>query len=770
MTAESVFVRLFNVSAAAVWLVLAVLLARLVLRRAPKWTRLLLWALVAVRLIVPFSVESPISLVPSAETIRTDVVTSEEPRIHTGIDAINSVVNPILQGGAESGEVGVGDAAGREGEGALPANDGAARSVDGGETAIPQSPAPAFEASVDTMQTAIRIASVVWLCGVGAMLGYALASYMLLRRRVREAVAEDGRVWTCDRVPSPFILGLIRPKIILPSSLPDGEREMALAHERAHLRRADHVWKPLGFLLLAVNWYNPAIWLAYVLLCRDIELACDERVIRTLGESAKAQYSRALIGASVTRRSISACPLAFGENDVKGRVKNVLNYKKPAFWIVIAAILVCAAVAVFFLTSPKKPDGGETPAQSGESTVTDQKPEDESGMDDPSDGGESVSWAMSEDYSTKELLGMITYRLEKENGDKTGNDIPDGYVMAWTDRGAEGVYFYVTVNKSVYSPDSSRAVYYENIIYADAFLCGTSCDSVTLFDPYGFDPATRDKNDIPAGYPTVVLTDRKDMLEYRIDVIDGRIILSDGENELHRLESANERDIALEAVGAVPREVWYCELPIIDGVYNDRSVLKLFPEKHWALLSFGSFSGFILSEEYSEDDDTLTFSNGSYKYAFRKVDGALEYDVLHSTGPTYGAFGDGALFRRDLYLDPIYSHYDTATFDINGDGVDERVGIGMGMTSGVFTFTVTATAENGEYVCGGWFRTKFYPDIRFAERNGERVIEATDTDGNTDVLHIRAFGSVVELTNENGEPINADRLSVKQIQAAASGS
>ena len=517
---EGIFIRLFNVGAAAAWLVLAVLLARLVLRRAPKWTRLILWALVAVRLLVPFSIESPISLVPSADTIPPDVVTSEEPRIHTGIEAFNSIVNPILRGGAESGEVGVGDASGRESEGALPANDGAARSADGGDTAMPQSPAPAFEASVDTMQTAIRIASVVWLCGTAAMLIYALASYVRLRLRVREAVRDERRVWTCDRVASPFILGVIRARIYLPSSLGEGEREIVLAHERAHLRRGDHIWKPLGFALLAVNWYNPAIWVAYILLCRDVELACDERVIRTLGESAKAPYSRALIDASVRRRTISACPLAFGGNDVEERVKNVLNYKKPAFWIIIAALAVAAALAVFFLTSPKSADGGtggETPAQSGEASSESQG----------ADAANEEHWALGEDYSQKTLIGAVEYRLEKEKESGVDRHTYDGAVAAWIDVEGNWRYFYLTITESkrpLYSV--TNPLYDENIVYADAFA--VECAALKLAYPDGGDAlstAMRDSDDIVPGYAKVILDGRI----YEIAIRDGHIVLSDGE-------------------------------------------------------------------------------------------------------------------------------------------------------------------------------------------------------------------------------------------------
>ena len=182
---------------------------------------------------------------------------------------------------------------------------------------------------------------------------YAAISALRLRLRVRTAVRLEGNVFQSEFVPSPFILGVLRPRIYLPFGLEPGAQDMVLAHERAHLKRGDQLWKPLGFLLLTAYWFNPVCWLAYVLFCRDIEAACDEKVVRELGESCKTAYSRALLQCSVPRRMITACPLAFGETGVKGRIKSVLNYKKPAFWVVLAAVFVSIAVAVCFLTDPK---------------------------------------------------------------------------------------------------------------------------------------------------------------------------------------------------------------------------------------------------------------------------------------------------------------------------------------------------------------------------------------------------------------------------------
>ena len=312
---DAVFLKLLNLSLTASWLCLAVLLVRLLLKKAPKAISCALWALVGLRLLFPFSIESMLSLIPSAEPLPEDMLLSPTPTINSGIPVINEVVNPVIS----------------------------------------DSLAPNPGDSVNPMQVITTVAGYVWLVGMAAMLVYMLVTYLRVRRKVAEAVKIEGNVYECDHVDTPFILGVIRPRIYLPSSMSDSDRAFVIAHEQAHLRRLDHVWKPLGFLLLTVYWFNPLLWLGYILLCRDIELACDEKVIRQLGTDIKKQYSEALINCSVPRRAISACPLAFGEVGVKGRIKSVLNYKKPAFWIILVAVVALVVTGVCFLTDPPTP-------------------------------------------------------------------------------------------------------------------------------------------------------------------------------------------------------------------------------------------------------------------------------------------------------------------------------------------------------------------------------------------------------------------------------
>lgn len=308
-----IFQKALNMSIAAGWLILAVIALRLLLRRAPKRFRLLLWAVVGLRLALPWSIESALSLIPSAQTLPEGIMLERAPVLDTGISSLNGAINP-------------------------------------GFTAAFT---PELGASANPLQVLLPIAAALWMLGAAAMLLWALVSWLRLRKRVREAVRLEENVYECE-IASPFVLGLFRPRIYLPFSLENGERELVLAHERAHITAGDHIIKPLGWLLLAAHWYNPLVWLAYALFCRDIELACDERVVRGLSLSDRADYSQALLDLSRPRGGVRACPLAFGESSVKGRVKSVLCYKKPAFWLVLLAVVVCVGAAVCFLTDPKE--------------------------------------------------------------------------------------------------------------------------------------------------------------------------------------------------------------------------------------------------------------------------------------------------------------------------------------------------------------------------------------------------------------------------------
>ena len=321
MEMEMIFLNVFNRSLAAGWLILAVIVVRFLLKKAPRRLSCVLWAVVAVRLLCPFFPASSFSLIPSGETISAEAVRfAPAPAIDSGIPALNEALNPMI-----------------------------------GERF-----APAPGTSVNPVYIWTAVAGIVWLVGVAVMAGYALLSSLRMRSVVREAVPlESGaalpdNVWLCDAVRSPFILGIVRPKIYLPSGITREQMLCILAHEQAHVERLDHCLKPFGWLLLSVYWFHPLVWIAYMLFCRDLELACDEKVVGGMDLDGRKAYSHALLACSLQRKMIFSYPLAFGEIGVRERVKGILHYRKPAGWLAAVAVLACAAVAVCFLTDPKE--------------------------------------------------------------------------------------------------------------------------------------------------------------------------------------------------------------------------------------------------------------------------------------------------------------------------------------------------------------------------------------------------------------------------------
>lgn len=313
-----VFLRLFNMSITTGWLILFVMLFRVVLKKAPSWIRCLLWGFVGLRLVLPFSIESILSLIPSAETIpQSNMLSTAPPQIDSGFSIINQAVNPIIT-----------------------------------ET---------YTEYGNQFPSFISVFSVIWIIGLAIMLTYGVVSYLMLYVKVRASVIQEENIYLCDNIDSPFVLGIIKPKIYMPSGFSDEQIKYIVAHEKSHLKRKDHWWKPIGFALLSVYWFNPLIWLAYVLLCRDIELACDEKVIKDMENADMKGYSETLVNCSSMRRKVLVCPLAFGEISVKGRVKAMLNYKKPAFWVIAVAVTTCVIVVTCFLTNPQKNENTGTP-------------------------------------------------------------------------------------------------------------------------------------------------------------------------------------------------------------------------------------------------------------------------------------------------------------------------------------------------------------------------------------------------------------------------
>lgn len=319
-----IFLYIVNMSITATILAVVVLLLRLLLKKAPKWISVLLWGLVALRLICPFAVESPFSLMPKTDWLVQESVTEEDLFLNSAPDSI-------------------------------PAFDS---SSFGSDITVQYSYYPLENSNIETHRgiSVSFILSCVWAAGMAALLLYTVISTIRLHKSIGAAIRVRDNVWESSAVESPFVLRIIRPRIYVPRGMSEEKLAYVIAHEEAHIRRKDHWWKPLGFLLLTIHWFNPVLWLAYILLCRDIEMACDERVIKEYDDVQRADYSEALLDCSVkssrSRQMITACPLAFGEVSVKERIKSVLHYKKPTFWIVVLAVFACVVTAMCFLTNP----------------------------------------------------------------------------------------------------------------------------------------------------------------------------------------------------------------------------------------------------------------------------------------------------------------------------------------------------------------------------------------------------------------------------------
>ena len=350
-----IFSGVLQMSIAAAWMIPVVMVLRLLLKRAPKWVNLVLWGLVGLRLVCPFVPESRFSLMPKLPILSGYLYGNM-----IGNPAGNVFRADTLQNGTNFSN--------NISQAALDGSMGAAGSGMGGAFGITGSGIGAFGAGVWRIPERLLSAfSILWLAGVILFTGYAVYSYARVRRQVAEAMWLRENLWICDEVKSPFILGLRKPKIYLSSSMDEVLYPYVIAHEQAHLKRGDQWWKPLGFLILAIHWFQPFVWVAYLLFCNDLELACDESAVKKLNPQERKDYSYALLSCSMQRRLVTVCPLAFGEVGVKKRVKEILNYKKPTFWVVLAAVAVCGIVAVCFLTNPKQGTTPLLPNEAGKS-------------------------------------------------------------------------------------------------------------------------------------------------------------------------------------------------------------------------------------------------------------------------------------------------------------------------------------------------------------------------------------------------------------------
>ncbi len=651
---DAVFLKILNMSITASYLVLAVILLRLVLSKAPKWTRVVLWSFVALRLLVPVSLKSVLSLIPSVETIPEYFTATRTPMIDSGIPAVNHAINPILQ----------------------------------------SSLTPTVGASVNPAQVWVFVFANIWVCGMAFMAVYTLVSYLRIRRRVREAVLLRENIWLCDRIGTPFLLGLIRPRIYLPVEMAEADAEYVIAHERAHLKRRDHVWKPLGFLLLTVHWFNPVLWVAYILLCRDIELACDERVLRKMGTESKKPYSQALINCSMPRRQIAACPLAFGEVGVKTRIRGILYYKKPAFWILLVAVAVLTAAAVCLLTDPvggtlrkiEKRDLTQTAQDTvvlriedhGESMNVIGFPQEnlQALLDLRISQGE-VSKNRSEDRDMSHTVELL-FRFVLEEGDVgTAIHFSDDFTEVWVDDNVKP-----TLSYRVLEPDWAEKLYNG--------LCG---------------------------YPVPELETELPMSAY---------------SNIYRFEREGDASILM-----LSRTDNTCML-----VYS----------LHHSYCPRGTY------EETAEQVTVTLYDGARYVFRRDRMSllfqaGESSGFSMASYGPDYmktATAEDGAVFRAVFLSNGLM--IDSIRYDIDRDGTEEICTLAYGVTSGLFSFSFLVTQDEiPEYT--GMF-VMDHAELRFTEQDGELKVQAVTTmPAEVRCLDISLQDGAVILT-ENGNPIH----------------
>lgn len=618
---SELFLKIVNMSISASWAVVAVLALRFCLKKAPKWVNVLLWGIVAMRMVFPFSIESVLSLIPSAETISPTIMMEQSPSVQTGVPALNHVINPVISG----------------------------------------SFTPAPGASANPLQIWIPVLAGIWLFGIVALFLYSAVSYCRLRRKVCEAVILRDNIYQSENVCSPFVLGIIRPKIYLPYHMDSREVGHVIAHEQTHIRRKDHWWKPLGFLLLTIHWFNPLMWLSYVLLCRDIELACDEKVIGKMGNAQRADYTQALVACSVDRRLIAACPLAFGEIGVKERVKSVMNYKKPAFWIVLASVIVCAVIAVCFLTNPI---GFQFDVSAN--TIVSANHFDMRNADDP------VSIEMTP-AQISELNSRLAGVKNCKRSDKYAGLTPGYQISAQMQDGS-----YIRI--SGYSLSDNTMVDIEQNGKRYAVSDREFQEYLSRICAGGDVSAAFDLQPLRAQYPEYFDLDASAGLDVYVWQM-----------------APDSYYFGLLPHAASPRDSTAQELLALRGASSEQmryilAAYALDPDDIHVIPWQNPISSYIPEcWIVTENGESLEEKQAQY---IQTVSAML--------------FGEGNTLLHDDY--PIY---DSIVFDVDGDGIDEVCVLGFGRTSGLFTFTFRAaeigadTLKYDTLFCTEWYDLSF---------------------------------------------------------------
>ena len=630
---EHLFIHVLNISITASFLVLAIIIYRLFAKKAPRWVSVLLWGLVGVRLLLPFELESEISLVPSKSTVPQTITHDRYPALDTGFGSVDEIVNPILSGSME----------------ARP------------------------EYSANPMAVWMTVLGWIWLGVMVCMLLYMAASFIYLRIKTRVGVKREDNVYLCDYVKTPFILGVIRPRICLPSDISDKDYIHVVAHEEAHIKRLDHIWKPLGFLLLSVYWFNPLLWVAYVLLCRDIESACDERVISELDDKERAEYSEALLSLGIRARVISACPLAFGEVSVRSRVSAIARYKRPAAVLVAVSVTVVAVFAACFLTYKKN---------------------------------EAVKINTGIWYAQK-VVGAL-----EENADCDGTPrlvfTEGGDVLVESDDLSDLCYVRLGKMNRAYISESEYERLFEGVKFREGYSAADLHGSVKT--------ACRITPSISSG------------------VTSDEVYLLRSDDALYMGYRYGERITELYEMclgEALPTYVYNTEY-VSDSTLDARIVLDT--ELRTGRVVFGSHTSYEAYGKYTYENGKITLiteDDFALKLVFLDVGDALIFSERESnTRGLSGLFDDGATFHSYYRYQRRCS--DTKAFDVNGDGAFEVIFAYIGEDG-----TLYYMIHRYKTLVEGTVPFTAYDHISFEEEGGSLYLDCEYSDKDMSVYRYR---------------------------------
>ncbi len=676
---ENLFITLLNMSINATYIIIAVVLFKLILRKSPRWIHCILWSLVSVRLVLPFSFKSKLSVLPTDKTIVTPVSefnaqigtkeTFSDTIVYTPINIIEQTANNEK----------------------------------------------AFEL------TFTNLASIIWLIGVCLLFIYAIYSYLKIKLRVKPSINLYDNVYICDSIPSPFILGVFKPKIYIPSGTPTNDYEMILSHEKAHLKRGDHIWKPIAYILLSLYWFNPFLWIAYYLLSRDIEIACDEKVIKNLSLDEKKCYSTALLNSSVSKRFITVCPLAFGETGVKNRIKNVFNYKKPAFWIIAVSVVICGIVAACFLTNPVDKNSVELDSNisninyfsdlegiSAEITKIDLV------SDTP-----SVTVKYDSRFEKEVVFGDSYYVYKSENGewvncDRVKNDVwfAIGYPIV------NGGFFEKTYSLTSHDLDESGEYKFETdfLVKNQTLNKDGSRKKYHIGFTFTLDtPVPYNEENISASY------NFKDSIQ---------------------LKFMNSPDPFIPCIRINRIDKTYM------FTYSGYS-------SHVSIGQFDLFIDRLVLREFG-NDNVYTFSRGVKGFEFVKAESSRLPKYSYREGESaQEPVPDGALFEWENSTDFLSIVYDIAQADLDKDGIEEEYTLSAGMTSGIFTFSLNVREDdyqNSGTFCSEWVNPRFFL------KDDELKISATTQEGTVFIWTVEYDGeslNIPELFREANPPSTA---------------